>query len=94
VETPFGMPLTALAARRDARWVRRLYVSRHVASCLFTLAAGAAGLILVVLLTRLLLSHEMPATRAATVMVLAGCAALLAVLYQRASCSYCSSGPT
>ena len=73
-----SMPLIALAARRNPRWVPRLYVSRQVAFYLIILAAGGAGLILVVLLTQLLLSRDVPVSRAASVLVLAGFAALLA----------------
>jgi len=73
----FSVPLIAVAARRNPRWVPRLYVSRQMAFYLITLAAGAAGLILVVLLARLLLSDAVPASGAAVAMAVAGGVVLL-----------------
>ena len=73
-----SLPLIAIAARRNPRWVPRLYVSRDVAVYLIALAAGAAGLILVVLFARLLRGHVAPAHGVALMLVLAGGVALLA----------------
>jgi putative PEP-CTERM system histidine kinase len=73
-----SMPLIALAARRNPRWVPRLYVSRHVAFYIIALAAGAAGLILLVLLTRLFLGPSPRSGAMAGLWVVAGAVALLA----------------
>jgi putative PEP-CTERM system histidine kinase len=54
------LPMIVIAARRNPRWVPRLFVSRHVVFYGIAIAAGAAYFILVVILARLSSRHGGP----------------------------------